>query len=407
MWKIKLFFISFFIVMLFSCCLKKPLVDSDRYLDFSYEQVTKTAHTQSSFQRFPRNIHAGESEWSSTGMTGWTSGFWPGILWYMYEYSANQEICHFARQWTESLKGLRDWTSKDHDLGFMVFCSFANGYKLTGYAEYKEFILEIADSLSMLYNSNVGTILSWPERKNIGNIEISGTMKHNTIIDNMMNLELLFWASKNGGDPSLYDVAVQHARTTMKNHLRPDFSSYHVVVYDSITGVVGHRLTHQGYSDESMWARGQAWGIYGFIVAYRETGLPEFLETAIKMAHIYLDRLPSDYVPYWDFDAPNIPLEEKDASAAAIAASALLELSTLIKGNKEKASYREKANRMLRSLGDNYLSDGTDHAILWHSVGNRNRNSEVDVPIIYADYYFIEGLMKEKKIKRSLKDGFE
>jgi unsaturated chondroitin disaccharide hydrolase len=393
----KLFFISLFI--LFSCQLREPLVDQDRYLDFSLEQVTKTIHSQSDFQRFPRNIRAGESEWSTTGITGWTSGFWPGILWYMYEFSANQDIKQFAQQWTESLKGLKNWTPKDHDLGFMVYCSFANGYRLTGNSEYKKFILEMADSLSTLFNPNVGTILSWPGRKNIGNIEISGTMKHNTIIDNMMNLELLFWSFRNGGNPHLYDIAVQHALTTMKNHIRPDFSSYHVVLYDSLSGDVGHRITHQGYSDESMWARGQAWGIYGFTVAYRETGMPEFLETAKKMAQVYLDRLPSDYVPFWDFDAPNIPFEEKDASAAAIAASAILELSGLIKEDKEKLWYREEASKILRSLGENYISNGTDHAILWHSVGNRNRNSEVDVPIIYADYYFIEGLTREKRLK--------
>ena len=397
----KTIIISIFLlsVALNSCQSDKPKVDTDKYLDFAVQQAEKTLEAQSDVQRMPRHIKPGDEAWSTTGITGWTSGFWPGSLWYLYEYSGDEELREAAFKWNNPLKELTEWTNINHDIGFMVFCSLGNGYRLTGDQEYKEVILEMAEKLATLYNPNAGTILSWPGRTSIGNIEVSGTMNHNTIIDNMMNLELLFWASENGGGEELYDIAEQHAITTMENQLRPDYSSYHVVIYDSLTGEVGHRIQHQGYLDETMWARGQAWGIYGFTVAYRETGKHEFLETAKNMAQVYIDNLPEDHVPYWDFEAPGIPDEEKDASAAAITASALLELSTLVEDNDEKIWYRENAFRMLKSLGENYLSDGSNHAVLWHSVGNKNRDSEVDVPIIYADYYFIEALIRARKLQ--------
>jgi unsaturated chondroitin disaccharide hydrolase len=376
-----------------SCKPDKSVLNADKYLDFALQQVNEALKAQHDVSRMPRTIGMGEQAWGTTGLTGWTSGFWPGILWYMYEYSGDAHLFNEAQRWTMPLKTLKDWKPKNHDLGFMVFCSFGNGYRLTGNPEYKDHILEMADSLAALFNPNAGTILSWPGRKRDG-------FTHNTIIDNMMNLELLFWASKNGGNRDLYDIAVKHARTTMRDHVRPDYSSYHVVFYDSLAGSVKLQVTHQGYSDESMWARGQAWGIYGFAMAYRETGLGEFLETAKKMAHMFVNRLPEDHVPYWDFDAPNIPKEERDASAAAIAASALLELSTLVDDREEQSWYRKKANHILRSLSENYLSDGSNHAVLWHSVGNKNSNSEVDVPIIYADYYYIEALIREKKLRK-------
>lgn len=397
----RLFVFTGFIFTLFlgSCATEEPAVDTDKFLDFARLQVDESLKIQDDVTRMPRTIHPGDQAWSTTGVRGWTSGFWPGILWYIYEYSGDTKMSNEAHRWTMPLQALADWDNVNHDLGFMVFCSFGNGYRLTNNPEYKDIILEIADKLATLYNPNAGTILSWPGRRRIGNIEISGTMNHNTIIDNMMNLELLFWASKNGGSPELYDIAVQHARNTMRDHLRPDYSSYHVVVYDSLTGNVGHRITHQGYRDDSMWARGQAWGIYGFTVAYRETGLPEFLETAVNMAKVFIDRLPEDHVPYWDFDAPGIPQEERDASAAAITASALLDLSELVDNDEERLWCRGSAAKIVASLGDNYLSDGSNHSILWHSVGNKNSNSEVDVPIIYADYYFLEALLRLRKLQ--------
>jgi unsaturated chondroitin disaccharide hydrolase len=389
--------IFIFLGIIFSCEKHKTSFNADDYLKFSLEQIEKSLDSLPDVNRAPRYIPPGEVRWNTTGITSWTSGFWPGILWYMYEFSGDEQLRDEAHKWTMPLAEIKDRVVKNHDLGFMIFCSFGNAYRLTGDIKYKEYILETADSLATLFNPNTGTILSWPGRKRIGNVDISGRINHNTIIDNMMNLELLFWASKNGGNPELYEIAKSHAQATMRDFIRKDYSSYHVVVYDSLTGDVGHRITHQGFANESMWARGQAWGIYGFTVAYRETGLQEFLVTAMNMAQVFINRLPEDYVPFWDFDAPDIPNAEKDASAAAVAASAMLELSTLIEDTEKQFWFREKAYKILESLSRNYLSDGSNHAVLWHSTGNKNSNSEVDVPIIYADYYFIEALLRAKK----------
>jgi unsaturated chondroitin disaccharide hydrolase len=214
----------------------------------------------------------------------------------------------------------------------------------------------------------------------------------------MMNLELLFWAAKNGGNKNLYDIAVKHAETTMKNHFRPNFSTYHVLVYDTITGKVIKGVTHQGYADSSMWARGQAWAIYGFTMAYRETQNKEFLQTAINAANVYLKRLPTDNIPYWDFDNPSIPNAPRDASAAAITASALLELSTLCDDSLIAKKYLTAAKKMLTELAtDKYLSREKNHAFLLHSTGNKPSDKDVDVPIIYSDYYFLEALLRLKK----------
>jgi unsaturated chondroitin disaccharide hydrolase len=211
---------------------------------------------------------------------------------------------------------------------------------------------------------------------------------------------MLFWASKNGGPHRLYDIAVKHAETTMKNHFRPDYSSYHVVVYDTITGKKIKGVTHQGYADNSMWARGQSWAIYGFTMCYRETKKPEFLTFAQKVADRYLRDLPSDLIPYWDFNAPDIPSAPKDASAAGVTASALLELSTFVKDPKKAAMYRGKAKQMLTNLSSSkYQSRDQNSAFLLHSTGHKPAGNEIDASIIYADYYYIEGLMRLQKLE--------
>jgi unsaturated chondroitin disaccharide hydrolase len=216
----------------------------------------------------------------------------------------------------------------------------------------------------------------------------------------MMNLEMLFWASQNSENKSLYQIADNHAQTTSKNQFRPDFSCYHVVVYDTLTGKKIKGVTHQGYSDSSMWARGQAWAIYGFTMCYRETRRTGYLDLAENAADVYLKRLPEDAVPYWDFDAPGIPNAPKDASAAGIAASALLELSVLNTDNAVAAKYFGAALRMLKSLSsDGYLSRSANPAFLLHSTGHKPNNSEIDASIIYADYYYLEALIRLKKIQ--------
>ena len=375
------------------CAQKSGTLNPDKELDYCLTQINKSLPKLTDYSQLPRDIMDGDQYWSCGDYRGWTSGFWPGILWYACDYSGDDKLKAEADSFSVSLLPLSRQKATTHDLGFMVFCSLGNGYKETKNPGYKEAIVATADSLATLFNPVVGTILSWPRM-----VQRMG-WPHNTIIDNMMNLELLFWASKNGGSQNLYDIAVTHAKTTMKNQFRDDYSVYHVVVYDTITGQPIKKVTHQGYSDESMWARGQAWAIYGFTMTARETKDPEFLQFAEKVAQVFIDRLPDDYVPYWDFDAPGIPYEPRDASAAAIAASAFVELSVLEKDQEKSDYYKTMATKILTSLsGEKYQSRNKNVAFLSHSTGHKPNNSEIDVPIIYADYYYIEALTRLKKL---------
>lgn len=366
----------------------------DKSLDYSAQQVEKTlALIPDNTKDIPRNINHGATKWRFVNFRDWTSGFWPGTLWYLYEYNHDPKLKTEADRFSRLLTPLSNEPAFDHDLGFQIFCSFGNGYRITKNPEYKKIILKTADVLATLYNPKVGTILSWPR-------EVKKFGGHNTIIDNMINLELLFWASKNGGNKKLYDIAVKHAETTMHNHFRPDFTSYHVVVYDTLTGKKRSGVTHQGYADNSMWARGQSWAIYGFTMCFKETKKPEFLDFAQKVTDVYLKNLPADLIPYWDFNAPNIPNAPRDASAAAVTASALLDLSTFVKDPAKKKLYFDKAKAMLAELSTpRYQSGDTNSAILLHSTGHHPNGTEIDASINYADYYYVEALMKLKKSK--------
>lgn len=376
----------------------KPVFDVDMQLNYCDAQIHCTLNELRNqdgvidYTMVPRNIPDSLDTWHcrKTTKDEWCNGFWPGILWYAYEYTGNDSIKHEAEKFTEPLKFLSETPAYDHDLGFLVFCSYGNAYRLTKNPEYKKVILDTADSLATLFNPNVGTILSWPR-----NVEMYGG--HNTIMDNMINLEMLFWASKNGGDKKLYDIAVSHAEKTMKYHFREDATSYHVAVYDTISGDFLYGCTHQGYADSSMWARGQAWAIYGYTVVYRETRDKRFLDFAQKVTDVYLSRLPEDYVPYWDFDDPSIPNAPRDASAACVVASALLELSSYVTDDKAE-EYKNAAVKMLESLSsDAYQSRDAKPSFLLHSVGHKPAGSEIDASIIYADYYYIEALLRLKK----------
>lgn len=345
----------------------------------------------------PRSMSSSDSVWNLVTVYDWTSGFWPGILWYGYETSGDAFIKENAVHYTACMEQLLEpQYSGDHDLGFQFLCSFVNAYRLTGEEHYKQAALDGADKLAKLYHPVVGTICSWPYMKQ------QKGWPHNTIIDNMMNLELLFWASKNGGNPSYYDMAEKHARVTMKNHFREDYTCYHVAVYDTVSGELIKGVTNQGAYDESFWARGQAWAIYGYTMVYRETKNKEFLNFAEYVADVYLEHLPDDYVPYWDFYAPNIPDEPKDASAAAVVASALLELSQLETDGLKSQKYFLEAERMLCSLlSDKYWAGVTSPAFLLHSTGNYPAGYEIDAAINYADYYCMEALVRYKKIKEN------
>lgn len=374
--------------------------DADEALAYCDAQVRRTLDELAQrdggvdYTMMPRNIADSASHWYCSKVTKdeWCAGFWPGILWYDYEYTNDPAIRQEAEKFTASLEYLTYEPAYDHDLGFLMFCSYGNGYRLTRNESYRQAILRSAEALSALFNPKVGTMLSWPR-----NVAMFGG--HNTIMDNMINLEMLFWAAKNGGDKKLYDMAVSHADTTMKYHFRPDYTSYHVAVYDTLTGEFVKGVTHQGYDDNSMWARGQAWAIYGYTVVYRETKEPRFLDFVQKVADVYLEHLPDDYVPYWDFNDPAIPYAPRDASAACVVASALLELSGYVSPEKGQ-EYKKAAVCMLESLSsDKYRSGKSKLAFLLHSTGNYPSHSEIDAAIIYADYYYIEALMRLKQMK--------
>ncbi|HBG57086.1 MAG TPA: glucuronyl hydrolase [Porphyromonadaceae bacterium] len=387
------------LVMAISFCACTPKVanhtfDVDSELNYCKRQINKSLSRIGDSTMMPRNILSGQSDWNlvPVRIEEWTAGFWPGILWYDYENTKSEEVLDAARHYTDILEPLTTLPAYDHDLGFQLFCSYGNGYRLTGDEKYKQIILNAADTLATLFNPRAGTILSWPREVEPNN------WPHNTIMDNMLNLEMLYWAAANGGNKELYDIATKHAETTMKYQFREDGSNYHVVVYDTIDGHFIKGITHQGYADETMWARGQAWAIYGYTMVYRETRDKKFLRFAEKVTDVYLKRLPEDYVPYWDFDAPNIPDEPKDASAAAITASALIELAQLEDTPAKAKEYRDAALKMLMSLSSpEYRSGETNSAFLLRSVGHKPNGSEVNASINYADYYYIEALTRLKK----------
>ena len=315
----------------------------------------------------------------------WTSGFFPGELWLLYEQTKDNKWLAPAKQFTEALAE-QQYFGGTHDLGFMIYCSYGNGYRLTGDTNYRKVILQAARTLSKRFNKATGVIKSWDN---------TNKWKYPVIIDNMMNLELLFEATRLSNDSSFYKIAVSHANTTIKNHFRDDFSSFHVIDYDPVTGAVRQKNTAQGFSDSSAWARGQAWGLYGYTMCYRETGDAAYLDQAKKIAAYILKRLPGDMIPYWDYDAPDLPNQPRDASAAAITASALYELCWL-SGEKK---YKVAAGNILKQLSTRYRSPqlSGNGFILLHSTGHKPAGSEVDVPLIYADYYYLEALMRSQK----------
>lgn len=318
----------------------------------------------------------------------WTSGFFPGVLWFLYEYTGNKKWLDEAKKHTANIEKEK-YNRGTHDMGFKIYCSFGTGYRLTNDVQYREIIIQSARTLSTRFNKTVGCIRSWDFNKEKWDYPV--------IIDNMMNLELLFAATRLTGDSSFYNIAVSHANTTMKNHFRADYSSYHVIDYDSTTGAVRKRNTHQGYSDESAWSRGQAWALYGYTMCYRETKNPAYLQHAQNVAKYILNHrnMPADLVPYYDFDAPGIPNEPRDASAAAVIASALYELSGYVNNGKD---YRKKADKICASLAKNYRSPIGENKgfILIHSTGSKPSNSEVDAPLSYSDYYFLEALLRAR-----------
>lgn len=358
-------------------------------LAFAEQQLLDSIAEVDDPTRFPRSTDSATGLWKTRPSSDWTAGFFPGQLWLVYQHSGNPTLRSAAEQWTAGVAPQATNTGT-HDVGFMIFNSSGQAYRITGEDGYRQNVLTAAASLDSRFSSVVGATRSWD----------FGTWSFPVIVDNMMNLELLFWSSKHGSDPIAMlqwsNHAVSHADVTLASHVRADGSTFHVVDFDPATGAILSQETHQGYQDGSTWARGQAWGLYGFVMAYRETNAPAFLAVSGALADYFLDHLPADQIPYWDFDAPNIPDEPRDSSAAAIAASGLLELSALASDPAQRETYRAAAERILGSLMSSaYLSDGQlSSGILLHGTGHKPAGSEIDVSLIYGDYYFIEALVR-------------
>ncbi len=363
----------------------------DKALSESAEQY-KVFQKELSPEAFPKSFNAKTDSLVTSNSSWWCSGFYPGTLLYLYEQTKKTELLTEADRIMNVL-AKEQYNKGTHDLGFMMYCSFGNANRINPSEAYKQILINSAKSLSTRFDPKIGCIKSWNSKDPTDFL---------VIIDNMMNLELLFWATRTTGDSSFYKIAVTHANTTMKNHFRPDNSSYHVVNYNAETGGIKQKKTAQGYADESAWARGQSWGLYGYVVMYRETKDKKYLDQANRIADYILNNpnLPKDKIPYWDYNAPDIPNALRDASAGSVMASGLLELSKYV--DKARADkYVSAAAQVLTVLStkEYYADHGTNGGfILKHSVGSLPGKSEVDVPLTYADYYYVEGLIRLKQI---------
>jgi unsaturated chondroitin disaccharide hydrolase len=363
----------------------KSLIAENMQLAASqYKLLAKTVPADS----MPRHYDPQKNKWVNSDTKWWCSGFYPGSLWLIYEYTKDEATRKEAEKRLAILEKEKHYTG-NHDLGFMMYCSFGTAYRITGNAAYKTAIDTAALSLATRFRPNIQSIQSWD-----GNEKL----KCPVIIDNMMNLELLMWVAQHGGESRLKDISLTHANSTLERHFRPDGSSYHVLDYDPATARLIRKLTWQGTADESAWSRGQSWGFYGFTMMYRFTRDKRYLEQAKKIAKFLFNHpnMPTDLVPYWDFNAPGIPNAYRDASSAAINASALLELAQYVTKNERK-DYISKAEKILRSLSsEKYRAKPGENGgyLLMHCVGNLPFNSEINTTLTYADYYFLEALMR-------------
>lgn len=388
------FLVIFFSVAMFSCGNSGGVSDSVNLEAIGQQLLLLDDNTQKAIADSPGSEIVVPRTFNEDGSLrvvkggDWTSGFFPGTLWYMYELSSDESWREKAGAYTVTLEK-EQYNASNHDVGFRMYCSYGNALRLSGNEAYIPILVQSAKTLISRYNDNVGCIRSWDFNDTVWQCPV--------IIDNMMNLELLFWATEQTGDPVYREIAYSHALTTMEYHFREDYSTVHVVDYDSITGEMRQRNTHQGYSDESSWARGQAWGLYGYAMTYRFTKDKRFLQQAEHIAGFILDNpnLPEDGVPYWDFNDPGIPDVPRDVSAAAIMASALYELSNY---SEKGEYYRSEADRILDNIWKKYRSpEGENYGfILDHSTGNLRGGSEIDVPLNYADYYFVEALLRRR-----------
>ncbi len=393
--------------MIAGCAKPDPVHEvADKVFELAKTQYTSMEAALEEGQ-YPRSINA-EGGLRTSDLGWWCSGFYPGALWYVYEYTGDEAFRDIAWKHTRSLEALIDRYT-DHDIGFQINCSFGNALRLTGDSTaVVPTYVAAARKLAARLNPATGVTRSWDW--------VRHDWQYPVIIDNMMNLELLTTAARISGETDLADAANTHAQTTLKNHFRPDWTSYHLVDYDPVTGEVRSKRTVQGFSHESAWSRGQAWALYGYTMMYRETGLPEYLDAAENIADMIIGYLPEDGIPYWDFNSPGTPnafdetaagatqnkhayaeVVYRDASAGAVMASAFVELSTLTKDAEASARYLETARRQLMTFGsEEYLAQPGENAffLIKHCVGNIPENGEIDVPLSYADYYFLEALVR-------------
>lgn len=384
------FFFFILIVSQFSCTIRnheddwKKLMESEAKL--AAEQY-KLLYANTPEDRMPKTYFSDKHEWETSATSWWTSGFFPGTLFYLYELTGDKELLELGMNKLDILEK-EQHNKRTHDLGFMLYCSFGHADRLRPNDRFKQILLTGSESLSSRFNENAGVIRSWDH----------GKWEFPVIVDNMMNLEFLFWASEYSGDSKFKDLSLTHADNTLKNHFRKDFSSYHLVDYDPNTGEVLNKQTSQGLHDNSAWARGQSWALYGYTVMYRLTKEEKYLDQAIGIADFIFNHpnLPEDLIPYWDFDITEEEQKHRDVSAAAINTSAILELAKYTNKTRSK-DFINKAERILKNLvSDQYRAKGDEAGgfLLKYSVGHFKANSEVNVPLTYADYYFVEALVR-------------
>lgn len=371
--------------------LDNAMANADEQLHYALKCTSEARKTAKGNKVNPRSIDK-DGNLVLVGPKDWCSGFFAGTLWQMYQYSHMQFWRENAVSNTWLIESAK-WHKGTHDLGFMIGDSFGKAYQLTGEQSYRDVMLQAARTLCTRYSPKVGCIRSWDHNADRWTFPV--------IIDNMMNLEILFEAYKLTGDKSFYDIAVSHANVTIKNHFRDDYSSYHVVDYDPVTGTVRSRVTHQGYSDDSFWSRGQGWALYGYTMCYRYTHDLRYLEQAKNIAKFLfsLKNMPEDGIFFWDMKDPSIPDVPRDASAAALVASAFYELQAYV-GAELGKQYIVYADKIVNSLIDHYQAPvGSNQGfLLLHSTGNKPANSEIDVPINYADYFYMEALRRKSML---------
>lgn len=391
--------ISFFLLLFLFGCKGPKNNESGDLIEHSVNQIECALHiiqtTRTEDRILPRTVENGKLKLVSP--KDWTSGFFPGNLWMMYELTDDPKWKERALEFTLPLAS-EQWNGSDHDIGFKMFCSFGKAIKYYENSEYKDILIQSAKTLSTRYSPVVACIRSWDSNPKTDH------WKYPVIIDNMMNLELLMWAATETGNDNYRQIAINHATTTMNNHFRDDYSCYHVVDYDPLTGKVIQKNTHQGFDDESSWARGQAWALYGFTMMYRETGMEEFLAQAEHVADYILTQegIQEGKIPVWDFAVSAIPNEPLDASAGAVISAALFELAGFSENNKQ---YLYVAKNLLAMLStNNFLAPVSENGgfLLKHSTGSKPHKSEIDVPLVYADYYFLESIIKNKKYEENL-----